>query len=226
MSLAGAAREIVFGLEDSLVSTLGATAGVAVGSGDRYVVILAGLVLVVVEAISMAAGSYLSTKSAEEIGKERARQDASRMLQERVSDDESLADMLRRKRFTAGEVATVLEALGRERKIWLKEILRAEHRRYGGTSGNPLLAALVMGVVYVLGGVAVFVPYMVIASLGTAIAVSVVIAVCALFVLGVWKARMANIPVVRSGMEMVVVSCVAAALGIVVGRLASVTLGV
>lgn len=56
-------REIVFGLEDGLVSTLGAVTGIAAGSGSTYVVVLSGLVLIVVEALSMGAGSYLSEKS-------------------------------------------------------------------------------------------------------------------------------------------------------------------
>ena len=59
-------REIVFGLEDSLVSTLGTITGIAVGTQSRYIVILAGLVLIASEATSMAAGSYLSTKHAAE----------------------------------------------------------------------------------------------------------------------------------------------------------------
>jgi vacuolar iron transporter family protein len=57
-------REIIFGLEDALVSTLGAITGIAVGAGSTYIVILAGLVLIVAESTSMAAGSYLSTKAA------------------------------------------------------------------------------------------------------------------------------------------------------------------
>jgi len=56
-------REIVFGLEDGLVSTLGAVTGIAAGSGSTYVVVLSGLVLIVVEALSMGAGSYLSEKA-------------------------------------------------------------------------------------------------------------------------------------------------------------------
>lgn len=57
-------REVVFGIEDSLVSTLGTVTGVAVGSQDTYIVILSGIVLIFSEATSMAAGSYLSSKSA------------------------------------------------------------------------------------------------------------------------------------------------------------------
>ncbi len=55
-------QEVTFGLEDSFVSTVGAVTGMAVGSGNREIVILAGLVIVCVEATSMAAGSYLSDR--------------------------------------------------------------------------------------------------------------------------------------------------------------------
>lgn len=59
-------REIVFGLEDSLVSTLGAITGIAAGAQNHSIVILSGLVIIAVEAVSMSAGSYLSSKSANE----------------------------------------------------------------------------------------------------------------------------------------------------------------
>ncbi len=65
--VADSVREIVFGLEDSLVSTLGAVTGIAAGAGSTYMVILSGLVLVSVESLSMAAGSYLSSKSVAEV---------------------------------------------------------------------------------------------------------------------------------------------------------------
>ena len=57
-------RELIFGLEDSLVSTLGTITGIAIGTQSTYVVILSGLVLIAAESTSMAAGSYLSSVTA------------------------------------------------------------------------------------------------------------------------------------------------------------------
>lgn len=65
-TIAESMREIIFGLEDSLVSTLGALTGIAIGARSTYIVILSGLVLIAAESMSMAAGSYLSSKSASE----------------------------------------------------------------------------------------------------------------------------------------------------------------
>lgn len=56
-------REIVFGLEDSIVSTLGVVVGIAAGTDSRYLVVLSTIVVVVVESLSMTAGTYLSNKS-------------------------------------------------------------------------------------------------------------------------------------------------------------------
>lgn len=61
-----AIREIIFGLGDSFMSTLGAITGIAIGVGDQDIVILSGLVLISVEALAMGAGSYLSSKAANE----------------------------------------------------------------------------------------------------------------------------------------------------------------
>ena len=59
--------EIVFGMQDGMVSTLGALTGIAIGSNSQSIVILAGLVIIAVESISMATGTYLSSKSIKEI---------------------------------------------------------------------------------------------------------------------------------------------------------------
>jgi predicted membrane protein (TIGR00267 family) len=59
-------REIVFGFEDGIVSTMGVIIGIASGTQNKFTVILAGLVVISVESLSMAAGIYLSNKTEEE----------------------------------------------------------------------------------------------------------------------------------------------------------------
>lgn len=59
-------RNFVFGVEDSLVSTVGLLSGVAIAGVGRETILLTGIILIFVEAFSMAAGSFLSETSAEE----------------------------------------------------------------------------------------------------------------------------------------------------------------
>lgn len=59
-------RNFVFGGEDSLVSTVGLLSGVVAAGLARNEIITTGVILIFVEALSMAVGSYLSESSAEE----------------------------------------------------------------------------------------------------------------------------------------------------------------
>lgn len=59
-------RNVVFGIEDSLVSTVGLLSGIAVVGVPHAIILMTGFVLIFVEAVSMAAGSYLSEESASE----------------------------------------------------------------------------------------------------------------------------------------------------------------
>jgi len=59
-------RNFIFGVEDSLVSTVGLLSGIAVASVSRSTILVAGIILILVEAFSMGAGSFLSEHSAED----------------------------------------------------------------------------------------------------------------------------------------------------------------
>jgi len=59
-------RNLIFGVEDGLVSTVGLLSGIAVAGISQSAILLTGTVLIFVEAFSMAVGSFLSERSAEE----------------------------------------------------------------------------------------------------------------------------------------------------------------
>jgi VIT1/CCC1 family predicted Fe2+/Mn2+ transporter len=60
-------RNFIFGVEDSLVSTVGLLAGVAAGGVSSPIILTTGLVLIVVEGFSMGIGSFLTEETTEEM---------------------------------------------------------------------------------------------------------------------------------------------------------------
>ncbi len=62
-------RNFVFGVEDSLVSTVGLVSGIAAAEVPVKTIVLTGTILILVEAFSMAVGSLLSDNSADEFDK-------------------------------------------------------------------------------------------------------------------------------------------------------------
>lgn len=65
-------RSFTFGVEDSLVSTVGLVSGIAVAGVERHTILLTGIILVVVEALSMSVGGLLSENSAKEFEERRS----------------------------------------------------------------------------------------------------------------------------------------------------------
>lgn len=62
-------RNFIFGVEDSLVSTVGMLSGVASAGVAKENIFIAGIVLIFVEAFSMGVGSYLSESFTEKSSK-------------------------------------------------------------------------------------------------------------------------------------------------------------
>ncbi|MFH0937096.1 MAG: VIT1/CCC1 transporter family protein [Candidatus Daviesbacteria bacterium] len=60
-------RSAVFGIEDALVSTTGMVVGISAGNADKQIILLASLVTVSVEAVSMATTQFLSEEAVEEL---------------------------------------------------------------------------------------------------------------------------------------------------------------
>jgi VIT1/CCC1 family predicted Fe2+/Mn2+ transporter len=62
-------RSVMFGIENSLISTVGLIAGISIGSEDKHLVILGATVAIVIEAVAMGVGEYLSDDAVQELDK-------------------------------------------------------------------------------------------------------------------------------------------------------------
>lgn len=62
-------RSVLFGAEDSLISTTGFIVGVGLGSFNIHIIFLSVLVAILVEGLSMGVGEYLSDDAVEDLDK-------------------------------------------------------------------------------------------------------------------------------------------------------------
>ncbi|MBI4457501.1 VIT1/CCC1 transporter family protein [Candidatus Uhrbacteria bacterium] len=217
--LASSIRELVFGVEDSLVSTLGVVVGVAAGTEDSRVVLLSGAVLVVVEALSMGAGSYLSSKSHRQLLETMIAEEKEEIELHPEEEAKELADMYRARGFSEEEIAMLIKRVTGDKKLWLEEMIAKELRIGAGELETPPKNAAVMLVSYLIAGLIPVAPYMLL-PVATASLVAFGVTAAALFGLGFWKGRLTKNNGVRSGIEMLLVSSAAALIGYGVGRIA------
>jgi len=83
---------------------------------------------------------------------------------------------------------------------------------------SPTRGAVVMGISYVIGGFVPVLPYFFL-PLSQAMVPSIILTIIVLFLIGWWKAVYTKQNRVKSGMEMVVVSLIAAGIGYLIGML-------
>jgi VIT1/CCC1 family predicted Fe2+/Mn2+ transporter len=217
-------RDGVFGLEDGLVSTFGAVTGVAMGTGSARVAALSGLVIVAVESVSMAAGSYLSTKSHRELLEQLIREERRQIDDDPEGERLEIRRMYAERGWREEEIVVVERRLMSDKELLLEDMAHKELGVVPGRLESPSGNALVMGVAYVLGGALPAAPYLFL-PLPAAVPLSAAATGLALFALGAAKGRLVGSSPLRSGLEMLGLGAGAGALGWLVGRAASSALG-
>ena len=213
LTLASVVEEVVFGVEDSLVSTVGALTGIAAGTQSTYVVVLAGIVLIFAEATSMTAGSYLSSKAEAEVWLKHHTRDW-----EHIANKGSLLTpvkaVLRKLNITGTDRKQIIDTVERQNKRWVSQVLKHEHENSPAGNKGPVVAAAVMGASYLLAGIIPLAGYLLL-PVEQAIIPSVVMTAVALFVFGVWKAGLVGGSKLKSGGEMVLIAMGAATIAFV-----------
>lgn len=216
--LISAIREIIFGLEDGLVSTLGAITGVAGGLHDSFAVVLTGFVIVAVESLSMAAGTYLSSKSEQEVAERMLAEERHEIETEPEHETAELYEMYEARGFTKDEAHVIVNRIVQNKEAWLEEMAFRELGIVPSKIAVPKKNALFMGVSYIIGGIIPVTPYLFL-PINNAVGWSLVSTVTGLFLVGALKTRFTQIAWWKSGLEMASVSLVAAGLGYGIARL-------
>lgn len=218
-------REIVFGLQDGIVSTLGAVTGIAAGVQNTSVVILSGFVIIVVESLSMAAGTFLSSKSEHEAKQRMLDEEAQEIEDFPEAETEELREFYEERGFSKEEIRILVKRITGDKKLWLEEMAFKELGVIPGSPPHEMRAAIFMGISYIIGGLVSIASYFFF-PVSIAIPVSIGFSIIVLFGVGYAKGTLVKNKPVRSGLEMTLVSLAATALGYFVGRIMSYYFGI
>ncbi|MEK7084588.1 MAG: VIT1/CCC1 transporter family protein [Patescibacteria group bacterium] len=210
-------RELVFGMEDGMVSTVGAVTGIAAGTQNHYIVVLSGLVIVAVESISMGVGSYLSTKSKREVDERKLAEEQEELEQFPSEEKKELEDMYVDGGWPDALARDMAEAASKNKTLFLNEMAYRELHVFPGALEEPVKSGVVMGVAYVIGGSIPLVPYLFF-PLSFAGLWSIFFTLGGLFLLGSLTTKFSKRAWWRAGFEMLLVGGIAIAVGYGVGR--------
>lgn len=214
-------REIIFGLEDGMVSTLGAVTGIAIGTQSHFAVVVSASVIVAVESMSMGVGSYLSNKSEREIDERKLVEEEEEIENFPSEEKKELSTMFTRDGWPAQLAHRMADAASKNQKLFLREMAYRELHLIPGDFTIPLRSAMAMYFSYILGGLIPVFAYIFL-PIGEAMAVSIFITLLGLFILGTLTTKFTKRVWWRAGLEMLLLGGIALVIGFFIGNIANV----
>jgi vacuolar iron transporter family protein len=203
-------RDIVIGMSDGLTVPFALAAGLSGAVDATNIVITAGLAEVAAGAIAMGLGGYLAAKTdAEHYATERATEERE-TIEIPEQEAEEVAHVFRSYGLDEATVGTVVRAIRSERQQWVDFMMKFE---LGLEEPDPKRAgrsALTIAGAYIAGGMIPLAPYFFLASIHSALIVSVIVTLLALFVFGYIKGRFTVKHPFRSAWQTTVVGALAA----------------
>ena len=218
-------REVVFGAQDGLVSTFAVVAGLAAAGVGNLVVLLGGAVSAMAGVLSMSIGTFLASRAQRQLYETELARERREIRDHPGEEIAELIAALHARGMARPDAAEVARRIGRHPDILLSTLAIFELGLAPQRLGTPVRDALVMAVAFGVAAALPLVPFLLGPAL-PALALSAVVTVAALFLVGVLKARVAGVSALRSGLEVAVLAAASGLLSFGLGRLASILLGV
>src|SRR5260370_3465871 len=176
--------------------------------------------------VSMAGGAYLATKSQREVFEGQLAREAAEIEAMPELEKAELVDIYRSKGLTAEEAKTIVDRITKDKKVWLETQAREELGLDASQFENPAREGLVAGISTLVGGAIPVIGYLIgrlltgssLSGLGS-LAIAAIFSGAFLFLIGSARSFFTGKGGVRSGLEMLAVGSVVAAITYGVGVL-------
>ena len=211
-------RQFMFGSLDGLLVPLGVVSGVAGGTANSKIVVIAGAAEAFAGALSMGAGEFLSGKSEAEVQQAAIRDELEEIAAIPEIERDEIALLFKAEGLAPEDAEIVADKITSSERSWVNTMVEKELGLSAEPHGSLVKDSLAMGLSYMVASLVPLGPYLFL-RVKPAFVLSVVLTVLVLFVIGVVKGRLARMKLLRSVVEVVVVGTASAAGGYALGTL-------
>ncbi len=212
----GRIREVVFGAQDGILSTVALVTSVAVALDSQTAVLVAGLAAAAAGTISMATGAYLGSRAEQDVQRAEIAREAQEIEEKPAEELAELVVIYQREGRTFEEARRMADEIAEDKELWLRTLVEKELGISPDETTNPMKDAAAMGLSFLLAASVPIIPHVVLTGTA-AISVSVAGALVALFVLGSLKGRLVQKSPILQGLEILGIGAVSAAIGFALG---------
>ncbi len=217
----GGVRDMIFGANDGLVSTLAFVAGVVGAITNPSIVLLSGVAELFAGTISMAVGSYQSSKSELEVLEREGQRKKVKKGKTPEEEREELIKFYESEGFKRGDAEAIVDRVIKEKELPLQATTIEQLGLAPEELGKPVKAGVLCGVSFGLAALVPILPFALPIGIWDAMIASVIGTVATLFGVGAMKTIFSRRNWVRSGLEMMGIGASAAAITYLIGTLFS-----
>ena len=199
-------RDIILGVNDGLVSVFLLVAGVVGGGLEARVVLLTAIAGGIAGAISMASGEYLATRSQEEVFDAEIALEREHIKHHRDMEVRQLYEMFGDMGVREEDLEQVVTALTHDDETVLNAMKILEFGLIDAERRSPRRAMAVSGLLFLAGSLTSILPFLLTESTALALTWAAILTSVGLFAVGAVKTLITRTPLIRAGLENLVIA--------------------
>ncbi|HVB13731.1 MAG TPA: VIT1/CCC1 transporter family protein [Candidatus Dormibacteraeota bacterium] len=215
-------REVVFGVQDGLLTTLGLTTGVATATAGTAVahttILIAGLLGALAGMISMGTGAYLATSASRDLKHQAIHKERDELKSKPEEELREMVAILAQRGVPLNEATPLAQSLARYPQLWEETHIEKELGISSQVHDTPVRDGFLMAGTFLLGAILPILSYIFITGL-PAVLVSLALSGIGLAAVGVLKAAVTGQRMWIGGAQVLLVGSGAALAGYVFGVL-------
>jgi vacuolar iron transporter family protein len=201
-------REIVFGVQDGILTTLGIITGVGVAEGDRSAVFISGFLALLAGSLSMSVGEFLGRKSEREVIQATIQMEKREMAADPQAEFAEQVAYYKLKGFSADEAQMIVRRLTQHPDIYLYEMMRDEFGIDPREAQNEgLRGPISMGASYAVGSLLPIIAFLLPVAMSVSTLVSLGFAAAGLFGVGYYAGTLSERNPFAKGLEVALYGC-------------------
>lgn len=215
-------REVVFGVQDGLLTTLGLTTGVATATAGAAVahttILIAGLVGALAGMVSMGTGAYLAGSAEHDLNRAAIHKERTELMLQPEAEHAEMVAIFMARGVPSNEAVDLSSTLARYPKLWEETHIEKELGIASEPESTSIKDGLIMAGTFLIGASLPVVPYVVLTGL-PAVVSSLVLSAIGLLAVGLMKAAVVGQRMVVGGLQVLGVGTAAALAAYILGVL-------
>lgn len=214
-------RDIVIGMADGLTVPFALAAGLSGTLSNTSLVVIAGVAEVSAGSIAMGLGGYLAARTDREHYLSELERERREVIDLPDRELKEVADILREWNLPEPTVASAVKAISEDPDRWVDFMMKYELGLEEPEPKRARNSSLTIGLSYIIGGTIPLSPYMFIQRPQSALIISVIVTLIALFIFGYIKGKFTGSKPFKSAWQTTMVGGLAAGFAFLVAKLIS-----